>query len=106
VEQEKNPTMICLCEDYKIEEIEAAIDLGYTDFEELKRYLRVGMGPCQGRTCLPIIRNMLAKRLGKSIDEVDLPTNRPPASLVKFGTILECSEHNVEGDEKWLIQLI
>ena len=41
-------SIICRCEDITQEQIEQAIDEGYTTLEELKRKLRLGMGPCQG----------------------------------------------------------
>ena len=88
----KDKIIICRCEDITLEEIEKAIEQGFTDFEELKRYLRIGMGPCQGRTCGPIIRRMLAKASGKSIDEISIPTHRPPKSLLKFGSISKFAE--------------
>lgn len=79
--------IICRCEDLTLAEIRSAIEDGYTDFEELKRYLRVGMGPCQGRTCIPLVRRELARYLGKNISEIHFPQSRPPATNVMFGTI-------------------
>ncbi|MFP4458763.1 MAG: (2Fe-2S)-binding protein [Candidatus Zixiibacteriota bacterium] len=86
------PIIVCRCEDITKKEIEDAIAEGFTDFEELKRYLRAGMGPCQGRTCGPMIRSMLAKAQNKSIEDVNIPTHRPPKSLLKFETISKYSE--------------
>jgi len=79
--------IICRCEDITLDEIRRAIRQGYTDFEELKRYLRVGMGPCQGRTCTSLIRRELARFLGKSVAEIQPPTKRPPAVNVLIGVI-------------------
>lgn len=60
-----------------------AIDEGYDTLEELKRHLRVGMGPCQGRTCLPLIARVLAERTGRPIEEVMAEVSvRPPLSPV------------------------
>ena len=42
------------------------INEGYTNFEDLKRLLRVGMGPCQGNTCGHLIQRELANFLGNS----------------------------------------
>ncbi len=83
------PVIICRCEDITLKEVEKAIDMGYDNFEELKRYLRVGMGPCQGRTCIPLIRGILARKHGLPVEDVDVPTNRPPNSLLSFGSILK-----------------
>ena len=37
------------------EEVLKAIEEGYTDLEELRKKLRIGMGPCQGRVCIQIV---------------------------------------------------
>lgn len=84
--------IICRCEDLTQEEIRAAIEDGYTDFEELKRYLRVSMGPCQGRTCIPLVRRELARYHGVPVNDIAIPTNRPPGGNVLFGTIDEGRE--------------
>ncbi len=87
MQEKSDDIIICRCEDLTLSEIRAAIEDGYTDFEELKRYLRVGMGPCQGRTCIPLVRRELARYLNKSVGEINIPTKRPPAVNVLFGTI-------------------
>jgi bacterioferritin-associated ferredoxin len=78
---------ICRCEDITLLDIKNAIDRGFGDFEELKRYLRVGMGPCQGRTCIPLIRAELAKLAGKAQSEIKVPTKRQPVSNLLMGII-------------------
>ena len=88
----QNDIIVCRCEDITEKEITDAIEAGYDDIEELKRYLRVGMGPCQGKTCLPLIRKMLARHLGVSIDEIPVPAKRPPLALVRFKSILMGAE--------------
>ena len=62
--------VVCRCEEIEIDEIRKWIAEGYTDFEELKRILRVGMGPCQGRGCRDIIMRELARATGKPLCEV------------------------------------
>ncbi len=74
--------IVCRCEDVTEEEILDAIDEGYTNMEELKRHLRIGTGPCQGRTCLKIVEKMLARKLDKETDEIERPTSRPPLKPV------------------------
>ncbi|MCK5833484.1 (2Fe-2S)-binding protein [bacterium] len=93
---DKEDIIICRCEDVSLKEIRKAISDGYTDFEELKRFLRVGMGPCGGRTCLPIIRKELAKYLKKEINELELPSKRPPTQVTTFSAIAKGSERGQE----------
>jgi len=80
-------TFICRCEDLTQEEIEQAIDEGYTTLEELKCKLRLGMGPCQGRSCLSLARRILCKKTGKSYPEITMPPSRPPVIPISLGTL-------------------
>jgi len=82
-----NKTLICRCEDLTQEEIEQAIDDGYTTLDELKCRLRLGMGPCQGRSCISLARRVLCQKTGKATEEIILPTSRPPIVPVSLGTL-------------------
>jgi len=74
--------IVCRCEDITEEDIIKAIDAGYETMEEIKRVLRCGMGPCQGRTCTPLIARILSQKTGKSVAEITSPTTRPPLQPV------------------------
>jgi bacterioferritin-associated ferredoxin len=78
---------ICRCEDLTQEEIEEAIDEGYTTLEELKCRLRLGMGPCQGRSCLSLARRVLCQKTNKTTEDIKLPSSRPPVIPVSLGTL-------------------
>ena len=62
--------IVCRCEEVTLSQVERAIDEGYDTLEELKRHLRMGMGPCQGRTCLPLLARILARETGRPLEEV------------------------------------
>lgn len=83
----KKKAIVCRCEDITLEDVEKAIDKGYTDLEELRRYLRIGMGPCQGRVCIPQVIKILERKTGKKVSNVSLPTSRPPVVPVPLGTL-------------------
>ena len=95
-EMKKHLIIVCRCENVTLEDVEKAIDEGYTDLESLKRKLRIGMGPCQGRTCLPLVIRILARKLRKSPDEVLIPTSRPPISPVPMKVFLAEGEDDNE----------
>ena len=78
---------ICRCEDLTKDEIEQAIDGGHSTLEELKCKLRLGMGPCQGRSCLSLARRILCQKTEKTTGEVTLPPSRPPVVPVSLGTL-------------------
>ena len=83
---------VCRCEEVTLEEIHEWLYRGYESVEELKRVLRVGMGPCQGRGCQDILMREIAKKTGKSITEVEPATVRPPAKPIRIGLLAEEGE--------------
>ncbi|MCD6579878.1 FAD-dependent oxidoreductase [bacterium] len=87
--QSKGDTVICRCNDITAKEINDAIDDGYTDFEELKRYLRVTMGPCQGRGCRHLVMGMIRSKTGKDVSKGSTGTRRPPESSLPFKAIIK-----------------
>jgi len=63
-------TIICRCNDVTLEDINKAIEAGIDDFELLRKYLKIGFGPCQGRGCLLIAARIFARRMSKSLGDV------------------------------------
>ncbi|MCK5221213.1 MAG: FAD-dependent oxidoreductase, partial [Candidatus Aminicenantes bacterium] len=52
-------TIICRCEDVSMGDIRAAVSDGFISPGTLKTSVRAGMGNCQGRTCGPVIYDLL-----------------------------------------------
>lgn len=73
----KKAIIMCRCEDVTLEDIHRKIDEGYETFEDLKRLLRVGMGPCQANTCGQLIQKELAAYLGKNVGGIKPHKARP-----------------------------
>lgn len=90
----KDLTIMCRCEDITVDEVRSYIEKGITDLEQLKRLLRVGMGPCQGRTCTPLIVSELAKATGKKVQDIPLTVFRQPTTAVKLGVLAGGTEHD------------
>jgi len=81
--------IICRCEEVTVAEVICAIEEGYDTLEELKRHLRVGMGPCQGRTCLPLVARILAEKTGRPLSEVmEEISVRPPLAPAPIALFL------------------
>jgi NAD(P)H-nitrite reductase large subunit len=80
-------SIVCRCEDISEEDVIHAIEQGYTDIEELRKKLRIGMGPCQGRVCIQLVARILEKKTGKKVATIPLPTVRPPLVPVSLGTL-------------------
>jgi Fe-S-cluster-containing hydrogenase component 2/bacterioferritin-associated ferredoxin len=80
-------TVICVCEDISRREIEEVIEKGAESFDEIKRHLRTGMGPCQGKTCQRLIIRMLSEKLGRPVESFEPQTARGPMKPVKLDII-------------------
>jgi bacterioferritin-associated ferredoxin len=80
-------TIVCFCEDIAEEEIVKAIKEGYITPKEIKQHLRVGMGECQGRGCMPQIMKLISQKTGKSRKEILTPSDRPPIIPVPVGLL-------------------
>lgn len=87
-ENDKRETIVCRCEDVTLEEVEAALDAGLTHPEEIKRFLHVGMGPCQGRTCGQLVNRIAARKTGKRPEEIESTRKRPPLVTVSICDLL------------------
>jgi len=83
----KKQSIVCRCEDITEEDVAEAIHEGYTDLEELRKKLRIGMGPCQGRVCIQLVTKILEKKTGREVSRFPLPTSRPPIVPVPLGTL-------------------
>lgn len=84
--------VVCRCEEITLDEIRAWIERGYDSFNELKRVMRVGMGPCQGRGCQDIILREISQITGKPICDIDAGTVRPPVKPIKIGILADGGE--------------
>ncbi|MDR3281091.1 MAG: (2Fe-2S)-binding protein [Synergistaceae bacterium] len=80
--------VVCRCEEITLGEIREWIDRGYDSVNEIKRVLRAGMGPCQGRGCQDIIMREISRRHGIPLDEVEAGTVRPPVKSIKTGLLV------------------
>ena len=95
-EKDEKSILVCRCEDVTLEEVEKAIDEGYTTLKGIKRFLRCGMGACQGRVCLQLIARVLSRKIGKSVTEMDFPAVRFPIRPVSLGILLAESSNEVK----------
>ncbi len=85
--------IVCRCEDLTEKDVIDAIKkYNIRTLSELRQVLRLGMGPCQGRTCLPIAARILAKETGQNIEDILPPAARPPVVPVKIGMVSEDDE--------------
>jgi bacterioferritin-associated ferredoxin len=79
--------MLCRCEDVTAEDARDAIRDGYACFEDLKRFLGVATGPCQGKACVQACMRLVAEERQVPLDEVDVMTFRPPVRPIPFAVL-------------------
>ncbi|MFT8889081.1 MAG: (2Fe-2S)-binding protein [Ethanoligenens sp.] len=70
--------IICRCEEVTRGEIRRAVHDGMFTLTEIRRYLRTGMGLCQGQTCARLVKSIVAAELGVAPSELEPATSRAP----------------------------
>lgn len=71
-------TFLCRCEEVTAGEIRHAIREGARTLGDLKNWTHVGQGPCQGRTCGPLLARLIAAQTGHTPNESGVFRPRPP----------------------------
>lgn len=95
VPEEDDDLLVCRCEEVTKGEIRKAIHSGLFTIEELRRFLRCGMGLCQGQTCGLLTRRLVAKELHVPMSEIDVATSRSPTRPAQMAT---CGQDLGEGE--------
>jgi len=80
-------TIICRCENVRLETVQSAIDEGVTDMVTLKMTTRIGMGDCQGRMCGSYCRDLLKNKTGRESEEIGFLKPRFPLSPIPFSAM-------------------
>ena len=82
-------TILCRCEMIRADQVDMSIVTHGTDPNAIKRALRVGMGPCQGRMCGHSLVDFVSSKTQTSPDEVGLPRARNPILPISFKALAE-----------------
>ena len=84
VPMEDAEMLICRCEEITKGEIRKAVHDGMWTMTEIRRYLRTGMGLCQGQTCSRLVKGIVARELGISPAELEPATSRVPMRPIEM----------------------
>jgi NAD(P)H-nitrite reductase large subunit len=79
--------IVCRCGQVRAGEIRWAIRQGAYTLSDLKNWLPVGQGPCQGRTCGPLLTRLIHFETGRSASEIGAFRPRPPLKPVPLGAL-------------------
>ncbi|MGU3285047.1 MULTISPECIES: NAD(P)/FAD-dependent oxidoreductase [unclassified Methylobacterium] len=80
-------TIVCRCEEITGGQIREAARLGATGPNQVKAFLRAGMGPCQGRMCGTVVAALIAEIRGASMEEVGALRPRAPFKPMTVGEL-------------------
>ena len=80
-------TLVCRCEEVTAGQIVDTVALGCTGPNQMKAFLRCGMGPCQGRECGLTVTELIAQARGVSPQEVGYYRLRPPVKPITLGEL-------------------
>ena len=81
--------LICRCEEVTKGEIRKAVHEGIFTVEEMRRYLRNGMGLCQGQTCGRLVKGIIARELKVRPAEIEPATARAPMRPIEMRILAE-----------------
>ena len=81
--------IICRCEEVTKGQIRKAVHEGIFTLEEMRRYLRSGMGVCQGQTCGNLVKGIIASELKVSPAEVVPASSRAPMRPIEMCILAE-----------------
>lgn len=79
--------VVCRCENITAGEVRGAVAQGCLGPNQVKAFLRSGMGPCQGRMCGPSVAQIVAQKRGVGMDEVGYFRIRPPFKPVSVAEL-------------------
>lgn len=80
-------TIVCRCEEITAGAVRDAVRLGCSGPNQVKSFLRCGMGPCQGRLCGPTVTEVIAAERGVSPSEVGYYRLRPPVKPITLAEL-------------------
>jgi NADPH-dependent 2,4-dienoyl-CoA reductase/sulfur reductase-like enzyme len=85
--QISDDTIVCRCEEITLGEIRRQIGQGFTTLNGIKRTSRCGMGHCQGRTCAPILFDLLCETDRHCPAAIGPTSWRAPVKAVSLGAL-------------------
>lgn len=84
IPKEDDGLLVCRCEEVTKGEIRRAVHEGIFTIEEMRRYLRNGMGLCQGQTCSRLVKSIMVAELGEAPDYVEPASARAPMRPIEM----------------------
>ncbi|MDN8104215.1 FAD-dependent oxidoreductase [Burkholderia multivorans] len=83
----RGDTLVCRCEEVTAQQVVDAARIGCSGPNQLKAFLRCGMGPCQGRLCGLTVCELLSRETGVPPRELGYYTLRFPTKPLTLAEI-------------------
>ena len=83
VPQPDDDMIVCRCEE---------ITKVMFTLTEIRRYLRTGMGLCQGQTCTKLVKGIVSRELGVRPNELGPATGRAPMRPIEMKVLAKDKE--------------
>ncbi|WP_422000491.1 NAD(P)/FAD-dependent oxidoreductase [Reyranella sp.] len=85
--QPEGETLVCRCEEVTAAQVRATADMGCEGPNQMKAFLRCGMGPCQGRLCGLTVTELIAVQRKSTPAEVGYYRLRPPVKPISLAEL-------------------
>jgi NADPH-dependent 2,4-dienoyl-CoA reductase/sulfur reductase-like enzyme len=89
-------TIVCRCEEVTAQQVRDTADLGCEGPNQMKAFLRCGMGPCQGRLCGLTVTELIAEQRRGTPETVGYYRLRPPVKPITLGELASLPKTDAE----------
>lgn len=86
-------TIICRCEEISAGTLRDTVRLGVPGPNQLKTFLRCGMGPCQGRMCASTVTEIMAEEQGRDPADIGTYRLRFPVKPLRLAELAAMPQH-------------
>src|SRR5476651_2087757 len=80
-------TIVCRCEEVTAKQVRDMAAMGCEGPNQMKAFLRCGMGPCQGRLCGLTVTELIADQRGTTPSDVGYYRLRPPVKPIMLSEL-------------------
>jgi NADPH-dependent 2,4-dienoyl-CoA reductase/sulfur reductase-like enzyme len=85
--QPEGDTLVCRCEEVTAQQVRDMAAMGCEGPNQMKAFLRCGMGPCQGRLCGLTVTELIARQRDTTPAEVGYYRLRPPVKPITLAEL-------------------
>lgn len=89
-------TIVCRCEEVTAKQVRDTADLGCEGPNQMKAFLRCGMGPCQGRLCGLTVTELIADQRQSTPEAIGYYRLRPPVKPISLGELASLPKTDAE----------